>query len=35
MQERVALLRGHCTVTSEPGAGTQVLAVVPFKPVTA
>jgi signal transduction histidine kinase len=34
MQERVALLRGRCTVTSEPGAGTQVLAVVPLNPVT-
>jgi signal transduction histidine kinase len=30
MQERVALLRGRCTVTSQPGAGTQVLAVVPL-----
>jgi len=29
MQERVALLRGQCTVTSQPGAGTQVIAVVP------
>jgi signal transduction histidine kinase len=30
MQERVALLRGQCTVTSQPGAGTQVIAVVPL-----
>jgi signal transduction histidine kinase len=30
MQERVALLRGRCTVTSQPGAGTQVIAVVPL-----
>jgi signal transduction histidine kinase len=30
MQERVALLRGHCTVNSEPGAGTQVIAEVPL-----
>jgi signal transduction histidine kinase len=30
MQERVALLLGHCTVTSQPGAGTRVLAVVPL-----
>jgi len=33
MQERVALLRGRCTVTSQPGAGTQVLAIVPLSPV--
>jgi signal transduction histidine kinase len=32
MQERVALLRGQCTVTSQPGAGTQVIAVVPRAP---
>jgi signal transduction histidine kinase len=30
MQERVALLRGRCTVTSQPGAGTQVLVEVPL-----
>jgi signal transduction histidine kinase len=34
MQERIALLRGRCTVTSRPGAGTQVLAVVPLSPVS-
>jgi signal transduction histidine kinase len=30
MQERMAQLRGRCTVTSEPGAGTQVVAEVPL-----
>jgi signal transduction histidine kinase len=30
MHERVALLRGHCTVTSQPGEGTQVIAEVPL-----
>jgi signal transduction histidine kinase len=30
MQERVALLRGRCTVTSQAGTGTQVVAVVPL-----
>jgi signal transduction histidine kinase len=30
MHERVALLGGHCTVNSEPGAGTQVIAEVPL-----
>jgi len=30
MQERVALLRGRCTVTSEVGSGTQVVAEVPL-----
>jgi signal transduction histidine kinase len=30
MHERVALLRGHCTVTSQPGEGTQVVAEVPL-----
>jgi signal transduction histidine kinase len=33
MQERVALLRGKCTVTSEPGMGTQVVAEVPLQQV--
>ena len=33
MQERVALLRGRCTVTSQPGQGTQVVAEVPLQPV--
>lgn len=31
MQERVGLLNGRCTVNSQPGAGTQVLAEVPLK----
>jgi signal transduction histidine kinase len=31
MQERVALLRGRCTVNSQPGTGTQVLAEVPLQ----
>jgi signal transduction histidine kinase len=31
MQERVALLRGRCTVTSRAGEGTQVVAVVPLE----
>jgi signal transduction histidine kinase len=36
MQERVALLRGRCTVTSHAGEGTQVVAVVPLEaPVAA
>jgi signal transduction histidine kinase len=30
MHERVALLRGHCTVTSQPDEGTQVIAEVPL-----
>jgi signal transduction histidine kinase len=30
MQERVALLRGRCTVSSQPGTGTQVIAEVPL-----
>jgi signal transduction histidine kinase len=30
MHERVALLGGHCTVNSQPGAGTQVIAEVPL-----
>jgi signal transduction histidine kinase len=30
MQERVALLRGRCTVSSQPGTGTQVVAEVPL-----
>jgi signal transduction histidine kinase len=30
MQERVALLRGKCTVTSQPGQGTHVVAEVPL-----
>jgi signal transduction histidine kinase len=30
MQERVALLNGRCSVLSQPGAGTQVLAEVPL-----
>jgi signal transduction histidine kinase len=30
MQERVALLRGRCVVTSQPGEGTQVTAEVPL-----
>jgi signal transduction histidine kinase len=30
MHERVALLRGSCTVTSQPGEGTQVIAEVPL-----
>jgi signal transduction histidine kinase len=30
MQERVALLRGRCTVSSQPGIGTQVVAEVPL-----
>lgn len=30
MQERVALLGGHCTVHSQPGAGTRVIAEVPL-----
>ncbi len=34
MQERMALLRGRCTVTSQPGQGTQVLAVVPMQPLS-
>jgi signal transduction histidine kinase len=36
MHERVALLGGHCTVNSQPGAGTQVIAEVPLaRPVVA
>jgi signal transduction histidine kinase len=36
MHERVALLGGHCTVNSQPGAGTQVIAEVPLaRPVAA
>jgi signal transduction histidine kinase len=36
MQERVALLHGRCTVTSDPGEGTRVSAVVPLEvPVAA
>jgi signal transduction histidine kinase len=36
MQERVALLRGRCTVTSHAGEGTQVSALVPLEaPVSA
>ena len=36
MHERVALLGGHCTVNSQPGAGTQVIAEVPLaRPVGA
>jgi signal transduction histidine kinase len=31
MQERVALLRGRCTVSSQPGTGTQVVAEVPLR----
>ena len=31
MQERVALLHGHCAVTSQPGEGTQVVAEVPLR----
>ena len=30
MHERVALLGGHCTVNSQPGEGTQVIAEVPL-----
>jgi signal transduction histidine kinase len=30
MHERVALLGGHCTVSSQPGDGTQVIAEVPL-----
>jgi signal transduction histidine kinase len=30
MHERVALLGGHCTVDSQPGSGTQVIAEVPL-----
>lgn len=32
MQERVALVNGHLDVTSAPGAGTRVVASVPFVP---
>lgn len=31
MQERVALLQGRCTVSSQPGEGTQVIAIVPLQ----
>jgi signal transduction histidine kinase len=31
MQERVALLQGRCTVSSQPGEGTQVIAIVPVQ----
>lgn len=31
MHERMALLHGRCTVTSQPGAGTRVLAEVPLR----